>query len=157
MASVGGNKDSSISKAYDLTATPIPAIVNGLALLTTPAVSPQISGNAQMTSPASSAKGIVKNILTSSKNTTKAVGPSAKAAWLFGGAQLLGAYMINDGDLENGAGFITAWSALYLIVSGKGSISALKYGKIWPFVLSTMAIGNTALYGKRFLTSDFNK
>lgn len=156
MASTTGNKGS-VSQVYDLTATPVPALVNGLALLATPVVSPQISGNAQMTSPASSAKGVVKNILTSSKNTTKAVGPSAKAAWLFGGAQLLGAYIINDGDLENGAGFVTAWSALYMIVSGKGSISALKYGRVWPLVLSTMAVGNAALYGKRFLTSDFNK
>lgn len=146
-----------MSQFYEFTETPIPAVVNGLALLATPVISPQISGNAQIASPASSTKGMVKNILTSSKNSTKAVGPSTKGAWLFGGAQLLGAYIISDGDMENGSGFIAAWSALYMIVSGKGSISALKYGKVWPLALSTMAVGSTVFYGKRFLTGDFKK
>lgn len=156
MASVGMNESLS-AQAYQLTATPYPAVVNGLALLATPMVSPQMSATAGMTSPASSAKGVMKNVLSmpSSRNSTRTIGPSNKAAMLFGGAQLLGAYIINDGDLENGAGFVTAWSALYMIVSGKGSVKALRYGRVWPLALSTLALGNTVLYGRRFLFSDF--
>lgn len=55
MASVGKNESLS-AQAYQLTATPYPAVVNGLALLATPMVSPQMSATAGMTSPASSAK-----------------------------------------------------------------------------------------------------
>lgn len=81
---------------------------------------------------------------------TKTIGPSPLNSLFFGSAMALGGWIINDGDVESGAGFITAWSSLYLLVNGTNSIKGLAYGKIWPLLLSGVAGGNLYVHGKRF-------
>lgn len=63
--------------------------------------------------------------------------------------------MIYDNDLESGTGFLAAWNTLYLLVGGRGSVKALRYGKVWPLLLTTVSAGSAALYGRRFVASGF--
>ncbi|SCV05383.1 LANO_0H06282g1_1 [Lachancea nothofagi CBS 11611] len=131
----------------DLSATPYLAMANSLMLLATPVVSPAVSSPIGVGQSGSS--------LTRFWSRPKFVGPSTKTALLFGGAQALGSWIIYDGDLESGSGFLGAWSALYLIVGGRGSVKALRYGRVWPLALSTLALANTAFYTKRFVSGGF--
>lgn len=139
-------RDSLLSTVYGYTLTPIPGFLNAALLLATPLVSPAMQNPANLVERASRFR--VVNALTRPQH----LGPSKKVALLFGGANALGAWMIHDHDLESGSGFIAAWSTLYLIVGGRGSIKALKYGKFWPLVLATASGANAALYTRRFIS-----
>lgn len=76
--------------------------------------------------------------------------PTKASCFTFGATNLLGAYMIYDNELENGAGFTFAWSTLYLIVNGKAGIKSLFRGRIAPLGLSVLALGNSAIYGRKY-------
>ncbi|CEP61362.1 Aim19p LALA0_S03e01156g [Lachancea lanzarotensis] len=131
----------------DLSTTPYLAAANSLMLLATPVISPAVE------SPVSSKIGSSSILRLWSR--PKFVGPSTKTSLLFGSAQALGSWIIYDGDLESGSGFLGAWSALYLIVGGRGSVKALRYGRVWPLTLSAMAATSTALYTRRFVAGGF--
>ncbi|AQZ14360.1 AIM19 (YIL087C) [Zygosaccharomyces parabailii] len=139
-------KDSLLSTIYGYTTTPVPGIINAALLLSTPLVSEQMQNPANAIERASRFRAV--NVLT----RPQYLGPSKKVALLFGGANALGAWMIHDHDLESGAGFLAAWSTLYLVVGGRGSIKALKYGKFWPLVLAVGSGANAMLYTRRFIS-----
>lgn len=130
-------------------ATAYPAALNSLMLLATPQVSPAVE------SPVSVAQRASTSRLFNALSKPKYLGPSNRTAWLFGAAQGLGAWIIYDGDLESGSGFLAAWSTLYLIVGGRGSVKALRYGKVWPLLVSSVTGVNALMYGKRFIAGGF--
>ncbi|SCV00854.1 LAME_0G12442g1_1 [Lachancea meyersii CBS 8951] len=130
----------------NLSTTPYLAAANSLMLLATPVVSPAVASPVSSTGPSSMMRFLSR---------PKYVGPSTKTALLFGSAQALGSWIIYDGDLESGSGFLGAWSALYLIVGGRGSVKALRYGRVWPLTLSAMAATSTVLYTKKFVAGGF--
>lgn len=136
---------------YALTKTPYPALANAALLASTPVLSPSLKVPPVKKSPAFS----IPMSRVFSRSSTPRVGISAKTALFFSTMQAIGAYMIYDNDLENGAGFIATWSTLYLIVGGKKSFSALRYGRTWPLVLSSLSLANAVLYGQRFLATGF--
>ncbi|SCW01943.1 LAFE_0E10682g1_1 [Lachancea fermentati] len=135
-----------LAQLTELSSTPYPALANSALLLATPVVSPAVA------SPTAVANG---RSFWTSFSRPKYVGPSSKTALLFGAAQALGGWIIYDGDLESGSGFLAAWSALYLIVGGRGSVKALRYGRVWPLLLSSAAFTNTYFYGRRFIAGGF--
>lgn len=79
--------------------------------------------------------------------------PTRASALTFGITNLLGGYMIYDGDVSNGAGFGFAWSTLYLIVNGTSGLKSLVRGSVAPLGLSVLALANVGLYGKQFFWS----
>lgn len=135
---------------YDSTSTPFPAWAVSSMLLATPIASPAIL-SPSLVSTTSKGRASIANVFA----RPKYVGPTTKVALLFGAAQALGGWIVYDGDLESGSGFITAWSTLYLIVGGRGSIKALRYGRVWPLLLTTASLTNAVLYGKRFVSGGF--
>lgn len=76
--------------------------------------------------------------------------PTRPSCFLFGPAAALGGYIIYDGDVSNGAGFLFAWSTLYLLVNGKPAITSLLRGHVVPLSIATLALGNVGIYGKQF-------
>lgn len=66
--------------------------------------------------------------------------PTRLSCFTFGGASLLGAWMMYDGDPVNASGFNFAWLALYLIVNGKESILGIFKGRITPLGLGVSFI-----------------
>ena len=139
----------SIIQNSDIASTPYPALANSLMLLATPVISPAVS------SPISASSSSTKPSFGRFWSRPKFVGPSTKTALLFGAAQAVGSWIIYDGDIESGTGFLGAWSALYMIVGGRGSIKALRYGRVWPLALSAIAASNTFLYSRRFIAGGF--
>lgn len=79
------------------------------------------------------------------------IGPSNLSVGVFGAAAALGGYMIYDGDAVNGAGFTMAWLALYLIVNAKNSMLGISRGRVVPVALSTAALINATIYGRKFI------
>jgi hypothetical protein len=65
----------------------------------------------------------------------------------------LGGWIMYEGDIESGSGFITAWSSLYLVVNGRQAFNGIRYGRFWPVMLSGVALGEALLHGKRFFYS----
>lgn len=133
--------------AYDYSQTPYLAWLNGAMLLTTPVVSPA------MQTPASVAAQ--NRSIFSAFTKPKFYGPTKTTSLMFGLANAIGGYMIYDGDLESGTGFLAAWNTLYLLVGGRGSVKALRYGKVWPLLLSTVSGSSALLYGRRFISAGF--
>lgn len=136
-----------INSLYQWSQTPYLAWMNGAMLLSTPVISP-----ATMT-PASVA--VQQQSMFAAFTKPKYFGPTKTTALMFGLANALGGYMLFDGDVESGTGFLAAWNTLYLFVGGRGSVKALRYGKIWPLLLTTVSASNAALYGRRFITAGF--
>ncbi|CAI5756047.1 unnamed protein product [Candida verbasci] len=79
--------------------------------------------------------------------------PTRLSCFTFGGASLLGSWMLYDGDPLNASGFNMAWSGLYLLVNGKSSIKSVIHGRLSPILLSSLALFNTGLYGREFFWS----
>lgn len=142
-------RESTWESWYKYTGTPYPAVLNSLLLLATPRVSPATE------SPVSVVQRTSSSRLVNAFSKPKYLGPSNRTAVLFGAAQALGAWMIYDGDVESGSGFLAAWSTLYLIVGGRGSIKALRYGKVWPLLVSSVTGANAFMYGRRFIAGGF--
>ncbi|CCF60198.1 hypothetical protein KAFR_0J01310 [Kazachstania africana CBS 2517] len=137
------------AQLYDYSRTPYLSLINSAAILVSPIISPPV--DIAITSNGKS-RLLFKNL----SSQTRRIGLTGKNALLFGTAQALGSWMIYDDDVESGSGFIMAWSTLYMIVNGKGSLRAItRYGRTWPFVLSCMATGNALLYGRRFISGQF--
>lgn len=152
------NNKSILSKLYDFSATPYLGILNSACILASPFISPAIKVATATTQaqPQSRLVPLSKSpVVRLFKPRTGYVGLTRKNALLFGVSQLLGSWMIYDDDLEDGSGFLMAWSTLYLIVNGKSSIVALKYTRVWPLALSSIALTNLGLYGRRYITSSF--
>lgn len=141
---------SPFRRLYALTRTPYPALANAALLASTPVLSPSFK-----VPPTQSPALSIAMSRVFSKSSTARIGITTKTALFFSTMQAIGAYMIYDNDLENGAGFIATWSALYLIVGGKKSFNALRYGRTWPLVLSSVSLANAVLYGQRFLATGF--
>ncbi|CUM67497.1 uncharacterized protein PRCAT00005196001 [Priceomyces carsonii] len=76
--------------------------------------------------------------------------PTRASCLTFGVAQMLGGWIIYDGDVSNGAGFTFAWSTLYLLVNGKSSLHSFFKGRVSPLGIGLLAVGNATIYGKRF-------
>lgn len=144
----GKGDRSPMNNVYEITSTPFPALVNAFMLVATPLVSPQTEAPAAVTTKS-------RFLLTKLGSQSTKVGLSSKNALLFGAAQAAGAWMIHDKDLEDASGFLMAWSSLFLIVNGKQSLQALKYGRVWPLSLSTVAVASSLVYGKRFISGGF--
>lgn len=69
--------------------------------------------------------------------------PSRMSCAGFGGAHLLGALMLYDGDVKNGSGFLAVWGWLYgLVHSG----SYLKQPGLYPKVAGLLATASAAGY-----------
>lgn len=77
--------------------------------------------------------------------------PNKLSCFLFGGASALGGYIINDGDVSNGAGFTFAWSTLYLLANGRPALKSLVRGHVTPLSFAVLALGNAGIYGKEFI------
>ena len=107
---------------YQYSQTPYPSWLFAGLLLSTPLVTKQPAPKIQTTTGGGSFASFLKS---SSKNR---VGPSNASSLLFGGAMALGGWIIRDGDVESGTGFITAWSTLYLVVSARSCLTGLRYG-----------------------------
>lgn len=129
---------SSLKLLDDLSVSPYPAVLLGSSLI--------------LKGAASSKPSPVGVELGSSVKISRAlaVKPSRASCFTFGAANLLGAWVIYDGEPINGAGFNFAWSSLYLIVNGTASFKSLFRGKVSPLALSVLALGNAGLYGKKF-------
>ncbi|SMN18770.1 similar to Saccharomyces cerevisiae YIL087C AIM19 Putative protein of unknown function [Maudiozyma saulgeensis] len=146
------------SRLYELTLTPYIGLTNAACILLSPIISP-----AEKLTTSAIPQQSYRTILPSSSTRVrelfnvkrKHVGLTTRNALVFGVANLAGSWMIYDDDIEDGSGFLMAWSALFLIVNGKSSLTALRYRMVWPLVLSTMALTNVGLYGRRFITSSF--
>lgn len=143
---------SILSDIYQWTATPYFPAVYSAAILSTPLISPAVKIS---TSDVAASGGTQGTLFKRLATKTSTVGLSTKNALLFGAANALGAYMVYDDDLEDGSGFLLAWSTLYTIVNGKSSLRAVRYGRVWPLMLTSVAVGNIGMYGVRFLTSSF--
>lgn len=143
---------STLSRLYDFTTTPFVGMANAACIMASPIISPPIRLSEAATLQQSNNKNILPGLLSSRKVH---VGLTSKNALLFGAANLVGSWMIYDDDLEDGSGFIMAWSTLFLVVNGKNSLTALKYRRAWPLLLSSLAVANVGLYGKRFISRDF--
>ncbi|CAB4257051.1 similar to Saccharomyces cerevisiae YIL087C AIM19 Putative protein of unknown function [Maudiozyma barnettii] len=152
-------KDKSFfTRLNDLTLTPYICLANAACILASPLISPakklatsaipQESHRTMLPSSTTRVRGIFNG-------RRKHVGLTTRNALLFGIANLAGSWMIYDDDIEDGSGFLMAWSTLFLIVNGRSSLTALKYRMVWPLMLSTMAVTNVGLYGRRFITSSF--
>ncbi|CCH42033.1 hypothetical protein BN7_1572 [Wickerhamomyces ciferrii] len=120
---------------YQSSKTPYPSWAFSSLLLPTPLISKQ---------------KILQQSSGSILTKTKTIGPSTINSLGFGAIFALGGWIINEGDVESGSGFLTAWSSLYLLVNGTNSIKALGHGKIWPLLLTSVATGNLYINGKRF-------
>lgn len=120
---------------YQSSRTPYPSWAFASLLVPTPLFSKQL---------------VLQNSTSGILQKAKTVGPSSLNSLLFGGAMGLGGWIINEGDVESGSGFITAWTSLYLLVNGTNSIKALRYGRFWPLLLSGAAGGNLYIHAKRF-------
>ncbi|CDR36870.1 CYFA0S01e05160g1_1 [Cyberlindnera fabianii] len=137
--------DSSASfteQLYQYSQTPYPSwILSGMLLAT-----PFITSQPQAIQIANAQRGGM-SFLGAAK---KRIGPSNLSSLLFGGALALGGWIIQEGDVESGTGFITAWSSLYLVVSGRSMFNGIRYGRVWPVLLATAAGTNAYIHGKRF-------
>ncbi|EGW34002.1 uncharacterized protein SPAPADRAFT_133363 [Spathaspora passalidarum NRRL Y-27907] len=134
------NPQSIIDTVDQWSSTPIPALVFGGSLLLKgafPAVTHTVSG--------SGGGGV--------KVKTAVIKPTRVSCLGFGAANLLGAWIMYDGEPVNGAGFNFAWSTLYLIVNGGASIKSIFRGKVSPAALSILALGNSSIYGRKFFWS----
>lgn len=154
---------------YQLSATPYPVFLQSGLFLATPYLSPQIPFRllASNKTLAERSGAVTTNGWLSSSvqrglgsfartNGIEKVGISSKSALLFGIASLAGSWMIFDDDLESGCGFTAAWSSLYLLMNGRSSLKWIKFGKLWPGFVSSVALGNTMMYGRRYLTGGFD-
>lgn len=74
--------------------------------------------------------------------------PNNLSVAVFGGFVGLGSFLIYDHDVEDGSGLIFAWSTMYALANGRRSIHTLR---LYPKFLMLFAIGNSAIYGGRFL------
>ncbi|PRT52630.1 Altered inheritance of mitochondria protein 19 [Wickerhamiella sorbophila] len=73
--------------------------------------------------------------------------PSRLSCAGFGGAHLLGALMIYDGDVKNGAGFLAVWGWLYgLAHAGSFFKQPGLYGKSASLLATMSAAGYTLLF-----------
>ena len=137
--------NSTVNLTLDLLSiSPIPAAVLGGSLLLK-----GVSGNPiPATSPVQGSSGsfLFRNKLDILK-------PTRASCFTFGGASLLGAWMMFDGDPINASGFNFAWLTLYLIVNGKASLLSALRGKIAPLTISGLALFNAGIYGKEFFWS----
>lgn len=134
--------------AYNLGSTPYFSWFNSGVLLSTPFISPSAKITILINSKQPSS---IFNLFKRSKF----IGPTNKTTLFFGISQALGGWIIYDGDIESGSGFLAVWSSLYLIVGGGGLIKAAKYGKFWPLFLSTLNGTGALLYGKEFIFNEF--
>lgn len=137
-----------LKQLKQLALTPIIPWSNSAMLLATPILSPA-------TETPSSVAIRQSSYILSYFSRPKYVGPSSKTALMFGAAQALSGWIIYEGDLESGCGFLAAWSTLYLIVGGRGSLKALRFGRVWPLALTAMGCANSVLYGGLFLSGQF--
>ncbi|CCH59536.1 hypothetical protein TBLA_0B07190 [Henningerozyma blattae CBS 6284] len=160
MDSSAASSNSISNKLSQLYRSAIPSGIQALALGITPLVSPSVlitNPNANGTTQKSITKRVFTSFLSSSKEYKYRIGPSNVTVLTFSLSQLLSSMMILDNDIENGTGFATAWSTLYLIVSGRGSMHALlRYGRIWPLTLTGLAGSNAFFYGKEYLRGGFH-
>ncbi|AET38827.1 Aim19p Ecym_3337 [Eremothecium cymbalariae DBVPG len=138
-----------VQQVKELSYTPALAWLNSFLLFATPVLSPAVETPVSVA--ARNTGGVLSSLIR-----PKFIGPTAKTSVLFGAAQALGGWIIHDGDLESGSGFLAAWSSLYLLVGGRGSVSALRYGRVWPLLLAGTSGVSGLLYGQRFLSGRFS-
>ena len=136
---------STVNQTLDLLSiSPIPAAILGGSLLLK-----GLAGNPiPVTSPVQGSSG---SFLF--RNKLDVLKPTRASCFTFGGASLLGAWMMFDGEPINASGFNFAWLTLYLIVNGKASLLSIFRGKVAPLAISGLAVFNAGLYGIEFLWS----
>ncbi|GMM34506.1 Aim19 protein [Saccharomycopsis crataegensis] len=137
------------NRLYEYTLTPYPAWLFSSSLF----VSPLVAKSQIVAKPGVLSPSRLFPSRTNPESLAKLVrvGPSNISVVLFGAASALGGYMIYDDDCINGAGFTMTWSTLYLLSNGRNTINAIKYGRVWPVLLTVGAVSNAVLYGKRFI------
>ncbi|KAK6202932.1 uncharacterized protein RJT21DRAFT_23123 [Scheffersomyces amazonensis] len=80
--------------------------------------------------------------------------PTPKTCFSFGAINLLGAWLVYDGDEINGAEFNCVWSSIYLLINGKSSITSLiRGGNVTPAGISSLALFSTVIYGQSIISS----
>ncbi|KAK6464399.1 hypothetical protein DFJ63DRAFT_70228 [Scheffersomyces coipomensis] len=126
---------------YELGSSPYPAIALGSSLLFRGITyKPQLKASANT--------NVYKQVALAMSRPTK------KTCFTFGAVNLLGAWLIYDGDEVNGAEFNAVWSSIYLLINGKSSITSLIRGRhVSPLVLSSLALFNTTIYGHYIISS----
>ncbi|ODV75823.1 Aim19p CYBJADRAFT_3347 [Cyberlindnera jadinii NRRL Y-1542] len=128
---------------YASTTTPYPSLLFSGMLFATPLITSQPEAVTRMNA------DVNRGVLFKTAKRLR-VGPTTVSSVLFGSAMALGSWIMFEGDVESGSGFITAWSSLYLIVNGRQMFNGLRYARVWPVVLSSVALGEAVLHGKRF-------
>lgn len=134
------SKDNVLEKIEELQSTPYAAWAFSSALLLKGLSAPSASSVAQHAGGGAAIAG----------GKFAQLRPTKLSCFLFGGAHLLGGWIIYDGDVDSGAGFNFAWSTLYLLVNGKAGLKSVFRGRLFPLGLSLMAVGDVFLYGKQF-------
>lgn len=134
-------KTSLLQTANELSTSPFPALLLGSSLLY----------KGLLSSPPISLPSGTSGSSLKFGRTAAIAKPTRASCYLFGGANLLGAWLMYDGEPTNGAGFNFAWSTLYLIVNGTAGVKGLFRGRISPVALSALALGNAGIYGRKFL------
>ncbi|AMD20514.1 HDL230Wp [Eremothecium sinecaudum] len=142
------SNNNSVDYWKQLSQSPVVPWFNSALLFFTPLISPAVEAPASIA--LRNASGLMSFF-----SRPKYFGPTAKTSILFGAAQALGGFILQDGDAESGSGFLAAWSTLYMLVGGRGSLKALRYGRVWPLLLSSISSASAVLYGRRFLTGHF--
>ncbi|KAH3676217.1 hypothetical protein WICPIJ_009177 [Wickerhamomyces pijperi] len=137
---------STLQQLYQYSSTPYPSLLQSALVLATPI----ISGGPEKTLAAPHGSVGGGGSFLSSAAKVKQIGPSPLSSLLFGSAFALGSWIIYDGDVDSGSGFITAWSSLYLIVNGRGTLKGVLRGKPWPLLLAGVSGVNALIYGRRF-------
>lgn len=77
--------------------------------------------------------------------------PTRLSCFAFGTTNLLGSWIMYDGEKVNAAGFNFAWSTLYVIVNGRAGLKSTLRGHFAPMALALLATVNATIYGKIFL------
>ncbi|ODV94891.1 hypothetical protein PACTADRAFT_50743 [Pachysolen tannophilus NRRL Y-2460] len=131
-----------------LATTPYPAAFFASSLFITPMVKDQRIPAPVATSLTSSLTSRFIRPTSSALPTTISSNPTLLSCLLFGGFFGLGSFMINDNDLINGSGVISAWSALFCMVNFKRCIRSYK---LWPKFLVSQALFNGFIYGRNFI------
>lgn len=131
------SKPSIFNSIESLSISPYPALVFGNILI--------LKGALQ-----SSASLAVNGSTGSTLIKSQKLQPTRISCFGFGATQLIGAWLMYDGEPVNAAGFNFAWLSLYLIVNGRSSFKSIFRGRVSPLGLSILALGNSVIYGGEF-------
>lgn len=134
------NKPATILSQWGV--SPFPAWAFTGALLGSPLLRPSA---ALMNNPQSTASGNAKLFAGAAKQVGSY--PTNPQVLLFSAFIGLGGFMCHDKDPVNGSAVISVWSLLYFLSNAK---KAMWNFKLYPKVLTTLALANSTVYGAKY-------